>query len=363
MSALTRAERNAAIAAAASARTAATCPWAPSDGGSEAGSQPGTGRGGPSSRSTCPWNNDEAQQPKNRRSNSNSRSDRSTCPWGADAKDGDSARLADAARRRNRGSPKNNGAAGSGAPKLPTGGLLERVGFPSNEAPAPAEATQRLAPEDRPIGGWGQPAPAPSGGGAEFVPGGPDDDDDQDAAEQREIIQHCLSQGLGEEEILEMLEQWQNDKLLAKTRERMDREAAPLPKAGAQPKMQPRAQPKAFHPQQAVAQPEALGISVGGTSLAASRMAKGKKSLSFGPADEEIVDILQDYAKENLTPPDSQASTPNSVSLAAKRKKDKETSVAAVGAFDSDKSRAAYVQSRNQMDAVKNKNRNSQGIF
>ena len=39
-----------------------------------------------------------------------------------------------------------------------------------------------------------------------------------------------------------------------------------------------------------------------GNSLAANRQAKAKKSLSVGPTDEEIVDVLNDYSKENQTP-------------------------------------------------------------
>jgi len=254
----------------------------------------------------------------------------------------------------------------------------------------PVEVTQRLSAEDRPIGGWAQPPPSamPEDGmvmdmgqqqqmgrqqqqmgqmGAEHHDG--DEDESEDQVEQRELIQHCLAEGLDEEQIMEMLEQWQNDKLLAKTREKM----ANMPPA---PVAQPKFRPAPAHEKivaQAAEQPEAspgvpfgqLGMAVGGTSVAASRMVKGKKSLSFGPTDEEIVDVLQDYAKENLTPPESEGSTPTGqgVSLAAKRAKDKQPSEAAVGVFSADKSSVAYFDSRKQMDAIKNKNRQASRIF
>lgn len=350
---MSRAERNAAIAAAAAANTAATCPWGAGD-NSEAGSQaPSSRQNSARNRNTCPWGSEEVTAPANKRSNSRSKQD--TCPWSANANDKDSVRLAEAARRRQTEKPKPYGCAGSGAPKLPTGGP---VGYNA----APAETTQRLEIDDRPIGGWGQPAMAPSMGGEEMGPGAEDEDPDQ--VEQRALIQHCLAEGLDEEQIMEMLEQFQNDKLLQQTREKMEmmergpQQSMPQSKAAAQPKRMPaQAAPQ---PQQ----PEGLGLAIGGTSVAASRMAKAKKSLSFGPNDEEIVDVLQDYAKENRTPPESQLSTPtNSLSLAEKRKKDKEPSVAALGAFDADKSRAAYMQSKAQMDKVKARNGVGSSIF
>jgi len=382
---LSRAERNAAIANAGSVATAATCPWGGDH--SETGSQASSRGGAPSSRNTCPWGAEQAAAPTaNRRSNSRSKAD--TCPWGDASNDADSKRLAEAARRRTKESPKHFGAAGSGAPKPPTGGLLQR---PVMEQPV--ETTQRLSAEDRPIGGWAQPPPCamPEEGmcmdmgqqqqrmgqqqqmgqqqmgqmGAEQ----PDGDEDEDQVEQRELIQHCLAEGLDEEQIMEMLEQWQNDKLLAKTREKMER----MPPA---PVAQPKFRPAPAHQKivaEAAEQPQAslgvpfgqLGMAVGGTSVAASRMVKGKKSASFGPTDEEIVDVLQDYAKENLTPPESGGSTPTGqgMSLAAKRAKDKQTSEAATGGFNSDKASAAYFESRKQMDAIKNKNRQASRIF
>jgi len=297
---LSRAERNAAIASAGAAATAATCPWNAGAGeNSETGSQASSRGGAPSARNTCPWGSDKVPAPTSSR-RSNSRSGADTCPWGGASNDADSKRLAEAARRRTKESPKHYGAAGSGAPKPPKGGLLQRPGMEQ-----PVEVTQRLSAEDRPIGGWAQPPPCamPEEGmvmdmgrqhmgqqrqmgqmGAEHHDG--DEDESEDQVEQRELIQHCLAEGLDEEQIMEMLEQWQNDKLLAKTREKM----ANMPPA---PVAQPKFRPAPAHEKivaQAAEQPEAspgvpfgqLGMAVGGTSVAASRMVKARSRCRLG---------------------------------------------------------------------------------
>jgi len=333
-----RAERNAAIAAAAAAQVAATCPWS---GGDAVETASTASSRQPSSRSTCPWGADPEQASKP--SKSSATAQRNTCPWGSDAKDMDSARLADAARRRQRPSPKNFGAAGAGAPKLPRA-------IHENEASQAAaslqgeilEVTQRMESEPVPsMGPLAQSNTEPA-----FVD---EDGEDEDQREQREIIQQCLAEGLGEDQIMEILDSWQNSKLVQHTQERLQSDQhhtaiEPQPNASSL---------------QASAQSQAP-FGAPGASLAASRQAKAVKSLSFGPSDEEIVDVLKDYSKENLTPPES---PPNATTLAARRKKEKEVSEASVGGFDSDKSRAAYLQSKSQMDAVKNKNRISSGIF
>jgi len=308
---------------------------------------------------------------------------KSTCPWGTEANDLDSARLADAARRRQRDSPKNFGAAGSGAPKLPPS--MGEAGIPANlskcfpgqplmgepEAGFPAQNAQ-LAEEAADMTQRPGPQPtsdtlASNAGGAEFAPVG--DDEDEEQREQRELIQHCLAEGLEEDQILEILDEWQNQKLIQRTQERMHPEQ---PQEVAEPK----------------GSDQASSLAASGTSLAASRQAKAKKNLSFGPTDEEIVGVLQDFAKENQTPPEAPPNSlgleiagnslrancggPNSlgleiggqsVSLAAKRKKDREASEASVGSFSETKSRAAYLQSKQQLDAVKRKNALSSGIF
>jgi hypothetical protein len=192
--------------------------------------------------------------------------------------------------------------------------------------------------------------------GNEFVTGPEDEDEDQ--REQREIIQQCLAEGLTEDRILEILDEWANQKLVMRTQERI--EAAPqranaVPLAAEQPTMRISG---------GFAQADTTSPPGSGGSLAASRQAKAKKSISIGPTDAEVVDILQDYAKENLTPSESSVySQGNALSLADKRKKDKEPSLATVGSYDSDKARAAYLQSRSQMDKMKNQARAGGQIF
>jgi len=317
-----RAERNAAMAHAGAQQVSATCPWGAGDNASEAGSQASSRQ--PSQRSTCPWTAEAQAAPfKPRVAPNNMPKD--TCPWGNNnAVDLDSKRLAKAANLRTRSSPKNYGAAGSGAPKNP-GGMMADDGI--NASPCfpreqPAEVTQNIA----------HLAPAPANTAQMFEAAPANEDDEQ--REQREIIEQCLAEGLDEDRILEILDDWQNNKLLQHTMGKMQ-----------------------SGPTQAVGS----SMAVGGASLAASRQAKAQKNLSFGPSDEEIVDVLKDYSKENLTPPES---PPNGLGmLAAKRAKARETSESAVGAFDSQNSRAAYEASKAQMDAVKNKNRMSSGIF
>jgi len=308
------AERNAYVAQRGAAQTKATCPWAMGD--NEETASTASSRQ-PSSRNTCPWGADGNEAPATKPRNVPGKApQRDTCPWSSNANDKDSARLADAARRRHKGSPTNEGRAGAGAPK-PAPKM-----FPREEPGAVAEqkeVTQRM-----------ESCPQP----ADCI-----DDEEQDREEQKEIINQCLAEGLDEDRILEILDDWQNEKLIRRTQERMQ------PKAAAQPS-------------RAAPQPEALGVC--GASLAASRQAKASKSLSFGPSDEEIVGVLKEYTKENMTPPES---PPSNLSLAAKRAKERQCSEASVGSFDTDKSRAAYMQSKIQRDAVKNKQRLSPGIF
>jgi len=327
MATISRAERNAAIAAAAAAQVANTCPWAGD------GETPSTASSRqPSSRNTCPWAPDEVLPPKQRRSPTSS----NTCPWGTGVQDRDSTKLADAARKRERVSPKNYGAAGAGAPKMFS---VTGQAVVSQNTPPAAELTQKFDQADLMGFGPGQRreeqfadvAPASYGEGAEEAPA-----EDADEEEQRNIIQHCLAEGLSEEQIMEILDDWQNQKLVRNTQDKLSDQPRPVA--------------------------EALVSSgpSGGSTLAASRQAKASKGLSFGPSDAEVVDILKDFSKENLTPPES---PPNCLTIAARRKKEKEPSVASVGSFDSEKSRAAYFQSKAQMDAVKNKNRCGAGIF
>lgn len=203
-----------------------------------------------------------------------------------------------------------------------------------------AEFTQRL-PEHPNM----QPdAIAPSAGSVE--------EEDQDALEQRDLIQQCLAQGLSEPEIMEMLEEWENHKLIQKTQAKMGADLAQPDQAQAPPALGVSGK--------ALAETSSFGVS--GTSLSARRQAQAKvKKASFGPSDEEISGVLTQYAKENLTPPESPSE--GGLSLAAMRKKAREPSEASYATVDSEKSRAAYLQAKNQADAVKNKNRTSSGIF
>merc|ERR1719158_100285 len=96
------------------------------------------------------------------------------------------------------------------------------------------------------------------------------------------------------------------------------------------------------------------------SSLAAKRQAKAmtKKSLSFGPSDEEIVSVIQEHMTPPDTPPDA-----NPTALAAKRAKARDVQTTTIGSFDSDRSRSAFLQSQQQAAACRSKNRASQGIF
>lgn len=330
------AERNAAIAAQGAAQRLATCPW-----GGDAETASTASSRQPSSRkpsSTCPWGADGDEVPSSKPRKMITKDTRDTCPWSSSANDKDSVRLADAERRRQRPSPSNFGRAGAGAPKPPP------QMFPRTEpadAAQPAMAQREAVDVTQKL----EPCPQPAAVAGDI------DEEEQDREEQREIIQQCLAEGLSEERILELLEEWQNEKLIRQTQERMQREQGQSMAA---------AQPSVAASRNAGPQPDALGLGVCGASVAATRQAKASKALSFGPSDQEIVGVLNEYTKENMTPPDS---PPNAVSLAAKRAKDRQPSEASVGSFNTDKSRAAYLQSKNQAEAVKNKQRMGPGIF
>jgi hypothetical protein len=257
----------------------------------------------------------EVEAPKTKRSLNNATQD--TCPWSSTANDKDTARIERAARTRQKPPPSYLGAAGSGAPKSDSGNVLKK------DAPTPElDSLQDTLPSVQKSEG----APTHH---SETNDGSAKDEEE----ERREIIQHCLAEGLSEERIMEVLDEWHSEKMCRGYSEKTST-----------------LQPRDF---------EASGKAQS-SSLAASRQAKAKKALSFGPSDKEIVDVLQDYSKENLTPP---ITPPQNLTLAAKRALSKEASEASLGSFDSGRSRAAFLHSRSQADAAKSKNRGGAGIF
>jgi len=323
------AERNLAVGQKGAAQHLATCPWRDAETGSTASSRQ------PSSRtpSTCPWGVDgsQAELPPKSKKQHPGRAQNDTCPWGASAIDADSRRLAEAAARRQRPSPSNAGRAGSGAPKM----------FTRREDTSAAAASADLAADVTLKGGdeLAMQANPEEAYGAEY------DDDGLDKEEERMIIQKCLQEGMDEDGIMQVLDEWQNAKLIELTQKKMQHGQALQAKPAASRQTAPE------------------GLGVQGSSVAASRQARSDKQSQFGPSNEEIMGVLNDYSKENTTPPES---PPNALTIAGKRAKDRDVFNATkpnAGTLDQEKSRAAYLASKAQMDAAKSKQRMSSGIF
>lgn len=317
-----------------------TCPWgAP---GAEDGQAAPYRRDTSVPRSTCPWGDDgnQAKASSGRRSLSNTPKD--TCPWSASGsgQDGDSIAIQNAARRRHRPPPSNEGCAGHGAPRAPS---RERDMMPAQRLMP--EASCRAPSRERDAQPAQRDAPSQQMG-QELGGCGPTADED-DAEERNMLIEKCLAHGLDDEQIIGVLEEHKRQKMQAKL-EQMQQEQVSQPEQFQHMEEQQTALPETFPPKAAP------------TSLAAKRQAKAaaKKSLSFGPSDEEIVSVIQEHMTPPDTPPDA-----GPTSLAAKRAKARDVSTTTIGSFDSDRSRSAYIQSQQQAAACRSKNRASQGIF
>lgn len=259
---------------------------------------------------TCPWGA-RGEQPAKGRASSRGASPRTTCPWeGASGPtDRDSRVLADAEQRRNRGAvAKFDGCAGGGAPKpKPRQDLTPQSANGQNMNP---QSANEYPEEDD--GDIAQAALGENGG-------------DNEHAEIRGIIDRCLENGLDRDQINEVLEEYQAMKMVEKKKEEQERTIRAPPSK----------------PQQ--------------MSVAAQRQNK-MMAQHNGPSDQEIGNILLTH-----TPPE----TPDGVSssLVEKRNKARNASEASVASYQSDKSRAAYVQSQQDAAIAKNKNRLGSGIF
>jgi hypothetical protein len=144
---------------------------------------------------------------------------------------------------------------------------------------------------------------------------------DPDAQERADLIEKCLAHGLSDEEIEGVL----REHMFAKMVEQEERERSHGGYKAAAPEEAPPAECK-FEPRKP-------------PSVAAKRQAKAAslKSVSFGPSDEEIAGILEDHARQ--TPSPQAQGKPV------------------------DEARAAYLQSKQQALAAKNRNRNGSTIF
>lgn len=136
----------------------------------------------PAPRSTCPWGPENAQMPV---APARIAQAPSTCPWaGDDARDGHSKALEAAARRRLRGSPSEVAAA------PPYGVSAARA-----EKAEAAEAVPSASPGQQP------PPPMTM-------------NNEEKEAQKRALIQECLQRGMSEEEIYEVLDEFNNQQFL-----------------------------------------------------------------------------------------------------------------------------------------------------
>jgi len=302
-----RSEKAAAVRAAGGAAVGATCPW-----GNSVAEPPSSALPAPAVRSTCPWLPGEPQESA-RSQRSTRRESHNTCPWGSVANDAHSEQLAAAQRRREKATPSFMGAAGSGAPKMsdPLNKHFDEHALAHQaEPPAPTKAS---------IPGGMNGAPQVLNE-QDFESVQVEDDED----ERNQIIQQCLSEGLEEDQIMEILDQWHCSKMVEKVRAKQNA-------------------------QQPASELERTGMAQG-----------TKKCVTINPNDSEI----SGCAKENMTPFDA---FPNSndefLSLAAKRSKAKQASEASIGSFGSDGARSEYFKNKSAVEAARAKARGGAGIF
>lgn len=304
-----RTEKAAAMRAAGGAAVGATCPWG------NVADQPSSAQPAPSVRSTCPWLPGEPQESA-RSQKSTRRGSHDTCPWGTVANDSHSVQLAAAQRRREKATPSFMGAAGSGAPRMfdPLNKHFDEHALPYQAEP-PASTDASI-----PGGMHGAPQVLNE---QDFDSVHVEDDED----ERNQIIEKCLSEGLEEDQIMEILDQWHCAKMVEKVRAKQNE-------------------------QQPTSELER-------TSMAQST----KKCVTINPNDSEIGNTLQSCAKENMTPLDAYPNHAEFLSLAAKRSKDKQASEASIGSYKSDGARSEYFKNKSVVDAAKAKARGGSGIF
>lgn len=266
-----------------------TCPWGGEEVQPAPPSQPRNashGRNAP--KRDSPWATDadsQASQPRNRRSHS-SRPVQDTSPWSGFPNDDN-----DAQQRGGKG----------GARQRQSG----------SEGPA-----SRAAPA--------QPPRMPVAPDMTIMP----DQEEADAAERKDIMRQCISAGMDNEQITEILQELEMKKLQERQRP---------PNTGSSIGARPQHLPKPTMP-----------------SVAASRQARASSRgrVSYGPTDEDVAGIINQH-----TPPASE------VSLADRRAKAKEMKGSAIGSHDEAGSRAAYMQSQQDAATARNRNRSGQGVF
>jgi len=374
----------------AAAPSGSTCPWG--DRGSEDSSVPQPKPGGKPPRSTCPWGADAENAASHGRKHHNV-GDQSTSPWTGAVKDVDSERLGaltqKAEVKAQRKQAGISGSAGSGAPKVgssPREACADDMDGPSharkhqnvaNHNTSPWSGDVRDADSERLggivqksevktqrmkagyVGSAGSGAPKTGSSPAsreQEVPAAPDfegrsfgedhlhvDEDsggfipcneDDDTEERHQLIRQCIENGLSDDQISEVLDEFHNGKMLEKSRRKLEQQQA---------------------------QQQAAPLQATSKSVAARRMSKSKEpmSVSFGPSNEEIVGIIREHTPQ-LSP---SAENAPPISLAAKREKAKAVGLPSVGKFNSDESRACFLQGHQQAANAKSKNRLGSGIF
>lgn len=281
------------------------------------------------------------------------------------AADGDTASLARAERLRQRPPHGYQGAAGSGAPRSQAvqqdafPAQLEMPGLPPRAPGLPPRSPPRSPPRAP-----GLPPRVPSRERDAFPaqleapcadPVASELTHDPDAQERADLIEKCLAHGLTDEEIEGVLREHMFQKMVEQEeKEREEREKAPTLSnssvaarliAKSQESLPPEYQKElAQAPQEAPPSPPSFKPR--SSSVAAKRQAKAAslKSVSFVPSDEEIVGILtDDHVRRTPSPQMGEpASAPTKPATDAA---------------------AAYLQSKQQAAASKNRNRNGSTIF
>eukprot|EP00927_Polykrikos_kofoidii_P042364 TRINITY_DN3625_c1_g1_i1.p1 TRINITY_DN3625_c1_g1~~TRINITY_DN3625_c1_g1_i1.p1 ORF type:complete len:300 (+),score=60.58 TRINITY_DN3625_c1_g1_i1:87-986(+) len=240
----------------------------------------------------------------------------STCPWAADV---------EACEARH----------GGGTPS----GRLAAVARQRSAPPLKDQKSSTMLPND---GDQHVSAPAhPShGDGAES------DDEEASQEEQRMLINQCMEKGLGEEEIMDMLERYHADKMVKKQRARVEQQ------------QQQQRQQQQQQQQRRPPRDTPTSGSSSKSSVANQRMARASRENSLPPlaglSNAEVTGLLHQNADTNLAAP---------LSLAQKRAKAREFSGAVVGGFAAEGSRGAYMESHQQAAASKSRNRAGSGIF
>lgn len=313
------------------------CPWAESEAATES-FKPSRQQLRQQQHDTCPWGDggSERSSSKSRRSNSSSRT-KNTCPWSdsSEVTDGHSVSLARAEKLRQKPPVGYQGCAGSGAPKPPR--APERDSYPAQPDKSYSFPVEKdCFPAQRDM--------------AHTEPAAVDMSCDPDAQERADLIEKCLAHGLTDEQIEGVLREHMIQKMMEKEAESAAHQTSTMAANSIGKSQMPDGDMPPMKP--------------ANSSVAAKRQAKAqaKKSISFGPSDEEIAGILE----VGRTPSPSMLAFENKPStMETKNGKSKQVATSGfnLGCHSEQDSRAAFLESQQKAAAAKARNRSGMGIF